>query len=141
MTNKKSNWTWPLHNVFDEVFDDISKVMGAEFSESRPKVNIWETEEAYVLELAVPGFKKEDVKISLDGKSLRIVGEIPEKEEESVKNFKRREFYYTNFDRSYELPEGIDVNNIEASYENGILMINLPKVSEEEKVEKEIKIN
>ncbi|MGB0524726.1 MAG: Hsp20/alpha crystallin family protein, partial [Flammeovirgaceae bacterium] len=52
----------------------------------------------------------------------------------------RREFYYTNFKKSYELPEAIDVNNIEASYENGILMINLPKVKEAETVEREIKI-
>ena len=136
----KANWSWPLHSVFDEVFEDLSKVMGGEHGETRPQINLWETEDSFTLELATPGFTKEEIRIGLDGGKLQIEGKKEEKEGDSVKNFKRREFYYTNFTKSYELPDGIDVNNIEASYENGILMINLPKAKEEEKLEREIKI-
>lgn len=137
----KANWAWPLHSVFDEVFDDLSKVMGHDYTAARPQLNLWETEDAFKLELATPGFSKDEIKIGLEGTKLQVEGKKEEKKEESVKNFKRREFYYTNFTKSYELPDGINVNNIEASYENGILMINLPKVKEEDKVEREIKID
>ncbi|MGB0522000.1 MAG: Hsp20/alpha crystallin family protein, partial [Flammeovirgaceae bacterium] len=89
MVNSKTNWSWPLHTIFDEVFDDLSKVMGGEFSETRPKVNIWEVEGSYTLELAVPGFNKDEIKIDINGNKLMIEGKKEEKEGESVKNFKR----------------------------------------------------
>ena len=141
MYHKKTNWSWPIHSIFDEVFDDISKAMGADDAEMHPKVNVWTDENLHVIELAIPGFSKQEVNIGLDGKTLKIEGQKPEKDEKSVKKYKRREFYYTNFTKSFELPDEIDVNNIEASYENGILLINLPLKKEEDKVEKTIKIH
>ena len=141
MKNRNTNWSWPIHTFLDDVLDDISKVVGNEHLESRPKINTLESDDAYSIELATPGFQRDELKIDLKGTTLVVEGKREEKEEETAKKFKRREFYYTNFTKSFELPESLDVNNIEASYENGVLLINLPKVKEEDKVEKTIKID
>lgn len=141
MKDQKTKWAWPLHTFIDDMLDDISKVVGNEHLESRPKINTLESDTAYTIELATPGFQREELSIDLKGNKLTVEGKKAEKEEETEKKFKRREFYYTNFTKSFELPEGLDVNNIEASYENGILFINLPKVKEEDQVEKTIKID
>lgn len=142
MKDKHSNWSWPIHSFLDDVLDDISKVVGNEHLETRPKMNALESENGYSIQLATPGFQRDELKIDLKGKLLVVEGKKDEDETtDTSKKFKRREFYYTNFSRSFELPEGLDVNNIKASYENGVLFINLPKVKEEETVDKTIQID
>ncbi len=95
-------------------------------------VNIKETEKSYVLDLVAPGFEKTDFKVNLDQNILTVSGEkkVQEvKEQEAPKGDKwvRREFGYRSFKRSFTIDEQIDATNIEASYVNGILTLNLPK--------------
>ena len=107
-----------------------------------PATNITENEQAFQLEIAVPGFSKEDFRINLEKDVLTISSEkekdenIDEKKEQS---FRIREFGHRNFSRSFSLPEAVDIDAIKAEYQNGILMITLPK-KEVVKVSKEIQV-
>jgi HSP20 family protein len=107
-----------------------------------PATNVTETEQAYQLEMAVPGFNKEDFRINLEKDVLTISSETEKKEqteENPDQNFRMREFARRNFCRSFSLTESIDKDSIKAEYTNGILMITLPK-KEEVKVKKEIQV-
>lgn len=108
---------------------------GAEVLNNRmAAVNIKEDATSYMLELNVPGRKKNDFKIEVDNDVLTISSESKkevskENENDSVK-FTRREFAFTSFKRAFTLPETIDTEKIEAVYEDGILSFTLPKKEE-----------
>lgn len=90
-------------------------------------VNITETENAFQLELVAPGLKKEDFKVSVDRNLLTISFDLKESETEENSKFIRREFRQKSFKRSFNLNERIDATNISAQYNDGILLLNLPK--------------
>jgi HSP20 family protein len=102
-----------------------------------PAVNVIEDEKDYRIEVAVPGVKREDFNIELEKDVLTISTEIKEGKEDQMPNYLRREFNFQSFKRSFQLPETIDQENIQASHEAGILKVNLPK--HEELVEKAMK--
>jgi HSP20 family protein len=95
-----------------------------------PPVNIMENEDRYVLSLAVPGLKKDDFKISLEGLMLIISTEKEEEKEEVEERFTRREYNFYSFTRSFTLPEEVKPEYIEAKYEDGLLKIALPRKDE-----------
>lgn len=95
-----------------------------------PQVNIKETETNFGLELSVPGGNKEDFKIEVDKEVLTVSTEVKTEEEKKEANYTRREFAFKSFKRSFTLPNTIDVENIKANYENGILSFLLPKKAE-----------
>ena len=94
----------------------------------RPKVNTRETEDAYHIEVELPGIKKSDVDISVDGNILTISGERNIKEEFKEEDYHRVESRYGVFSRSFTLPEKVDIENIEAEFVNGVLEITIPKL-------------
>ncbi len=98
-----------------------------------PAVNISEQKDNYLVSLAVPGMKKEDFKIDVDGNMLTISSEQQENKEEKDKKFTRREYSYSSFSRSFTLPEEINKEKIEARYEDGVLKISLPRREEVKK--------
>ncbi len=106
-----------------------------------PSTNVMEDENAFRMELMVPGFSKKDIKINVEKNMLTISSEkhTEKDEKQSEVVFTRREFGHKDFCRSFELPETVDVENIKADYKNGILSITLPK-KEEVKIKKEIQI-
>jgi HSP20 family protein len=131
----------PLADMVSNIFDnDLGDFFGKRFSD--PAANIIEQNDAFHLEIAAPGMTKEDFKINLENNILTISAEINDEKREEGKNYSRKEFYYGSFARSFTLPKTIDLDNIRADYENGILNVSLPK-KEEAKVEmkKEIKIS
>jgi len=89
-------------------------------------VNITENKDHYQVSLAVPGMKKDDFKINVDGNILTISSEKEEKKEEKDKKFTRKEYSYTSFCRSFTLPDEVNKEKIDAGYENGVLNIMLP---------------
>ncbi|MDI9257379.1 MULTISPECIES: Hsp20/alpha crystallin family protein [Flavobacterium] len=97
-----------------------------------PAVNIKETDVDFSLELAVPGKSKEDFSIEIDHNVLTISSETKtENEQKDEKGrYTRREFSYASFRRAFTLPESVNTENINATYENGVLKINLPKREE-----------
>ncbi len=106
-----------------------------------PSVNILEQEKSFNIELAAPGLKKEDFQLKLDNEVLTISVEQNEEKEAVEKKYTRKEFCYTCFNRSFTIPENVDVENITATYEAGVLNINLPKKEEQPKLSRSINIS
>lgn len=125
-----------LPSIFDELFpaDWFGGIANQVANTTNtPAVNIKETENDFVLEVAAPGKAKEDFELSLDHDVLTISTE-EKKEDETVKdNYTRKEFSYASFKRSFKLPQMINKKEINATYVNGILNVVLPK-REEDKV-------
>lgn len=123
------------------VFDDFFKPWNEWFDNGNlwgrtmnvPAVNITENKENYQVSLAVPGMKKDDFKIDIDGNMLTISSEREENKEEKDKKFTRKEYSYSSFSRSFTLPEEINKEKIEAKYEEGVLKISLPRKEEAKK--------
>jgi HSP20 family protein len=99
-----------------------------------PAVNVAEHKDQYMVELAVPGMKKDDFKIDVDGNILTISSEKEETKEEKEKKFTRKEYNYSSFSRSFTLPDEVNMEKIDAKYENGILKIALPRKEEAKKI-------
>jgi HSP20 family protein len=97
------------------------------FNANVPAVNIKENEQDFELEFAIPGFKKEDFNIELDNDVLTVSSEMKTEEETKEENYTRREFGYSSFRRSFTLPETVDGGKINATYEDGLLKLTLPK--------------
>ena len=106
-----------------------------------PGVNIVENDKDFMIEMAAPGFQKNDFKVEIEGDMLNITAEKEEQEEEEDRNYKRKEFSYNAFSRSFTLPENSITDKLDAKYENGILKIILPKKEVTvSKAAKEIKV-
>lgn len=101
-----------------------------------PAVNIKEREKDFVIELAVPGIKKENIEIELEKDILTVSSNL---EKEKIE-YTKHEFEYSNFKRSFSLPKTIDVENIQAEYVNGILYLTIAKKKEEVKPKRNITI-
>ena len=95
-----------------------------------PAVNIKEREEGFELALSVPGFVKEDFNIEIDNEVLTISADVENETTENNENYTRREFSFSSFKRAFNLPETVDEDKINASYESGILKITLSKKEE-----------
>ncbi len=129
-----------FNKLFDEFFQFPNTWPNSSHVAGVPATNVFETPSTYHLELNAPGRNKEDFKINLDKDLLTISYEkAEEKTEES--GVVRREFSIRSFKRSFSLDEKIDVNNIQAKYENGILKIDLPKKAEVIQEPKQISIS
>lgn len=98
-----------------------------------PAVNITENKNDYLVSLAVPGMKKDDFKIDIDGNMLTISCEKEESKEEKDKKFTRKEYNYSSFSRSFTLPDEVNKEKIEARYEDGVLKLALPRKEEAKK--------
>ena len=104
-----------------------------------PAVDISETEDSLIVKAEVPGMEPKDIEISLSGDMLIIKGEKKQKSEEKKENFHRIETRYGSFSRTVRIPVSVDSEKIEASYDNGVLKITLPKKEEEKARQIEIK--
>ncbi len=128
--NRRSrNAFFPAH--FNAFFNEIAKANT--FVNQRPAVNVSETKDQFMLEVAVPGLKKEDIHLKVEEETLIISAKKEAETEETKNNYTRREFDFSNFERRFQLNETIDAEHIKASFENGILNIVLPKIVEETK--------
>ena len=92
-----------------------------------PAVNIKETEKEFMIEMAAPGMTKKDFEITIENGVLTISVEKEMKNEEKEENFTRKEFNYSNFVRSFTLPENVNEEKIVANYEEGLLKLHLTK--------------
>jgi HSP20 family protein len=107
-----------------------------------PPANINETTKEFQLDLSVPGMKRDDFKVDIENGILTISSEKEEEKKDEDKNYRRREFSYRSFSRSFTLPDNVDENNINAKYDNGMLKIIIPKKEETiSKPKKQISVN
>jgi HSP20 family protein len=108
---------------------------------SEPALNIKENDKSYVLELAVPGIDRKDLKIDINDDVLTISSEIKNEKEENRDGYRRKEFSYSSFCRSFYIPENANTEKIEASYKDGVLTVGIPKQEEEKtKITRQINI-
>ena len=147
LVNSNSNQNFPtLSNWLDDIFnrDLIPSAFTSNFNTgiTLPKVNIKETANDFAVEMAVPGLKKSDFQIDIDNQVLSISTETKEDNEHKEENYTRREFGYSSFKRTFTLPESVNADKINASYNEGILSILLPKKEEaKQKPARSIKIS
>jgi HSP20 family protein len=105
-----------------------------------PLVNTREGEYAYHVEVDLPGVKKEDIHVDIKERILTISGERKTKNEVKKKDYHKIESFYGSFQRSFTLPENVDMENIEANCEDGVLEVVIPKMKKIDKEIKQIKI-
>ena len=121
-----------LPDFIDDIFNrSISDIVGSDFTTNVPSVNIIEEEGSFHIELAAPGLTKKDFNIEIKDDRLFISAKKEEKRDESEEGkFRRREFNYYSFSRSFMIPENVNQDDISANYEDGILKIRLNKLPE-----------
>lgn len=127
-----------MQGIFD---DDFFPVLSKK-TNSIPSVNIRENDKNYLLDLAVPGIDKKDLKIDINEDVLTISSETKSESEESKNGYSRKEFSYSEFSRSFYVPENVNTEKIEANYKDGVLTVALPKQTEEKsKITRKIEIS
>lgn len=123
-------------DIMDEFFNDAVKTRRSTFV---PSIDVSETEDQFLITAELPGMDKEDIDISLENNRLSISGERSFEKEDKGKKYHRVESSYGSFERSFQLPDNVDEESISATYEDGLLNINIDK--SEDKVKKQIEIS
>ena len=129
-----------MENFFGRDLFDLGNVAAA--GATLPSVNIKETKDNFIVEVAAPGMRKNDFKVRLENNQLIISSEKESSDEKSDQEYTRKEFSYESFQRTFTLPQSAVSENITAKYQDGVLDITIPKKEEEkQKPSKEIKIS
>jgi HSP20 family protein len=125
MNNLRFGFRPFLPSLMNEVFERQSSETELTY---KPAANVREDEKNYAIELALPGFSKDEISISFEDEVLTITAGRQPKEDVKGPKYTWNEFgYKSKFERSFQLPETVNANNISASFENGILLVTLPK--------------
>ena len=121
-----------LSNFFDDFFtrDLFSWPSSSSTGTSIPKVNIYETEGEFHVEMAAPGMSKDDFKVELDNNMLTISSQKESEINDDKKNYQRREYIYQSFVRTFNLPDSAEAEKINAKYLDGVLNLIIPKKEE-----------
>lgn len=131
-------------HLIDELFETGLHQLNQGGSTWIPAANIKDGDTEYVLELAVPGFKKEDFKVAVNKGVLSISSEVKNEAENNNEgeSYTRREFSYQAFTRQFTLPEEkVDLEKISAKYEDGVLRLSIPKKEPEVEASRLIEIS
>ncbi len=129
-----NNNSW-IPSIFNDFFADPwvpSKIAG-----TAPAINVSEDDKEYKVEVAAPGMTKDDFKINVANDELVIAMEKKgdSKDEDKDKKYLRREFSYSKFEQHLTLPDNVERENISAGMNDGVLTIDIPKMTEEEKAQ------
>jgi len=121
-----------LQREVDSLFDRFFNRTGDDDSSAvwAPQTDLVETDEDFQLRLDVPGMSKEDIDINLQNGTLTVSGERTSERTDEGEDYVRVERAFGNFHRTFTLPDAVDHENIEATYEDGVLSINVPKTEE-----------
>lgn len=128
-------WSPFRGSMLEEPFARLGLVRGA-----RPRADLIEREDAYEIDIDVPGLKKDDIEIALSDNTLTVRGKVEEEKEEKGKEFYFCERQRGAFARSFGLPAGVDIDKVEADLHEGVLTINLPKTKDAQKKARSIEI-
>ena len=135
LVRRNNDFDW-LNNWFDDNF--FNTPVMAQTTTTAPAFNVKEDNKQYVMEVAVPGLKKDQVNMSIDKDgylTLSIENKNEQKDESKKEHYLRREFSYTSYRQSYALPDNVDADKIEANVADGVLKVVLPKVEKKEEKE------
>ena len=114
---------------------DVNEFLGTHFDATLPAVNVIEGKDDFKIEVAAPGLKKENFKLSVNQNRLTIASQVENTQEENTERhpeakYTRKEFNFSSFQRNFTLPQSVDTEKINASYTDGILIVTLPKREE-----------
>ncbi|MCF6341062.1 MAG: Hsp20/alpha crystallin family protein [Sulfurimonas sp.] len=116
-------------DLLNTMLDEISEKREYEFKgDFTPTINTREGEYTYHVEVDLPGIKKDDIKIQIEDSTLVITGERKHKDEVKEENYYKIESDFGSFSRSFTLPEEVDVENIHAESQDGVLEVVIPKL-------------
>jgi len=140
---KKTNGGFPSIRSMMEDFWNGDRFFNTPFltNESLPSVNVSDKKNHYELEVAAPGFKKDDFKISTENGMISISAETSSEKKEEKDNYLRQEFSRSSFTRTFSLPDDVEEEKINARYEDGVLTVELKKSAKALPAKKEIKVN
>jgi HSP20 family protein len=127
------NRSFGNRDFIQDFFDDTLNLGTGAIGRNLPAVNISETENDLVIEVAAPGMRKKDFRIQIDGDQLQISYKKEEKAENNETNHWRKEFSFESFERTFTLPTIVESDKIYAAYNDGILKISVPKKEEAKK--------
>ena len=105
-----------------------------------PAVDVIEGDKAYKVTAELPGMDEKSIEVKVTDGNLTIKGEKKEEKEEKEKDYYLRERHFGSFERSFNVPESVDLSKIEASFKKGVLTVMLPKKAEAQKPEKKIEV-
>jgi len=137
--NTVQNALSDFDRYFESFFGDSILAPAARMLNQMPAVDIRETENAYILDMDLPGYDENNIEVHVDGSSLTITSKQEERDEKKVKNdegqgtYILRERRLNSFSRSFKLPENSDPEAVSASFKNGILSLQIKKRSEAQK--------
>lgn len=136
---RNSNLASPgFSDIFENFFND--SFLSDRMVSRVPAVNISESDDAYHIELAAPGLRKEDFRIGLENDVLSVSAEQQSEHNENNKRYNKREYSYNSFVRSFTLPDSADNAKINAEYMNGILKISVAKKEKSKTMTRQIEI-
>ena len=128
-----------MNRLFRESYNDAGRDESLTTSSFAPAVDVYEDEHKVTLKIEVPGIEEKDIDVRVENNTLTVTGERKIEKEEKEENYRRVERQYGNFTRTFTLPQTVDTENVSASYDKGVLKINLPKKAEAKP--KQIKVN
>lgn len=123
----------PISLAVDQFLNhNLSDVLGVDLATKRPFANMHEENNQFVLDIAIPGVKKEDINIEVKGDMLKVSAETKQETENEDKenSFIRREFNYSSFERTFRLDETANKEKISAAYDAGVLTLTIAKKEE-----------
>ncbi len=143
LKHRPSTYPSPFGDLMQEFLgNDIAQVFGSnETKRSMPVVNIVERKQEFEIQLLAPGYSKQDLKLSMEKDQLTINAEKKESSLEADERYTRREFAQHGFSRRFKLPETVDSAGIEASFNDGVLKVRVPKAEISIPKTREIGIN
>lgn len=127
-----------INRMFDEVFPSTEREDFGLFA-WQPTVDTYEKDDAIEINAELPGVNKDDIAIDVQNNVLSISGERKHDENVNENNCYRRERFYGKFQRAFTLPEGVDTDNIDASYADGVLKVTIPKTEKSQAKKIEVK--
>jgi len=116
-----------VNAIINSVEEQTAEVKNETVVDFVPKINIRESEETYHIEVELPGVKKENTEIQIDGDLLTISGERLIKDDVQDEEYRKVESNYGKFSRAFTLPKRVDTSKIEAKFELGVLEVDIPK--------------
>ena len=123
-----------FNDIFADFFNrEVPTFFRPLVNQTLPAVNVAESADGFRLEMALPGWNEQDVTLNLEGNLLSISGQHESKQNQDGEQYTRREFSRSSFSRTFTLPESVDGERIAADFENGMLVINVPKRDEAKK--------
>jgi HSP20 family protein len=119
-----------MNRLFRESFNDPGRDESLTTSSFAPAVDVYEDEHKVSLKIEVPGIEEKDIDVRVENNTLTVQGERKIEKEEKEENYRRVERQYGSFTRTFTLPSTVDTENVQATYDKGVLKITLPKKAE-----------